>query len=147
MLTRQNARTLTGPTSVDILGKTATRHNLATGAVRTYALPTTVGTIVPRRGGGAVVALDAGPAALDFGSGATVALTQPLVQPATNRCNDGKCGPDGRFYFGTMHSPSIPDRPPVGKVRPAARVSYSSGVPQLDCTGRVDGTAGRSRVC
>lgn len=135
---------------IDILGRTATRHNVSTGFVQRFDLPTTVGTVVPRKSGGAVVALDAGPAQLDFDTGKITQLTPPLVEPSTNRCNDGKVrvrvaryetcaprmstgivlasvvlssnalamqvGPDGRFYFGTMHSPSIPNRPPVGKV-------------------------------
>ena len=101
---------------VDILGRTVTRHDLASGGTRTYAMPSAVGTVVPRASGGAVVALETGPAALDYDTGALTPLTAPLEQPPTNRCNDGKAGPDGRFYFGTMHSPSVADRPPVGKL-------------------------------
>lgn len=107
---------------VNINGRTATRHNLETGVVRNYQLPTTVGTIVPRRGGGAVVALDGGPAALNYETGAITPLAPTFAQPATSRCNDGKCGPDGRLYFGTMPRDC---RLPVGKVRGRVRVRES----------------------
>ena len=110
---------------VDILGRTVTRHNAETGAVHRYALPTTVGTVVPRRGGGAVVALDDGPAALDFATGATTPLVPTFAQAPSSRCNDGKCGPDGRLYVGTMPRDC---RLPVGKVRiPAAAAASRAG--------------------
>jgi sugar lactone lactonase YvrE len=106
---------------VDILGRTVSRHNLATGALTTYAMPTPVGTIVPlARGGGALVALKDGPAVLDYTTGAVTPVGPPLEHHVTtcplNRCNDGKAGPDGRFYFGTMHSPSVDPRPRDGKL-------------------------------
>jgi sugar lactone lactonase YvrE len=106
---------------VDILGRTVSRHNLATGELVSYPVPTPAGTVVPRSGGaGAVVALKDGPAALDYATGAVAPLTPPLEHHVTacpqNRCNDGKAGPDGRLYFGTMHSPSVVPRPADGKL-------------------------------
>ena len=101
---------------MDILGKTTSIHCPYTGELRTFPLPTAVGTVVPRASGGAVVALQDGPFALDYATGALARLGRPLGEPPTNRCNDGKCGPDGRLYFGTMHSPSVSPRPPTGSL-------------------------------
>ena len=101
---------------VDILGRTVSVHDLPSNKLTTWPLPTTVGTIVPRASGGAVVALKDGPFSLDLETGALARLGAPLAEPPTNRTNDGKCGPDGRLYFGTMHSPSVSPRPPTGSL-------------------------------
>jgi len=60
-----------------------------------------VGTIVPRKQGGAVVALENGFHFLDLNDGKVTKIIDPENVP-NNRFNDGKCDPAGRLYAGTM---------------------------------------------
>ena len=60
------------------------------------------GTIVPRASGGVVVALPDQFAALDLDTGALTKLADVEVDNPANRCNDGKCDPQGRLWTGTM---------------------------------------------
>lgn len=62
-----------------------------------------VGTVVVREKGGLVIAGDNGFSLLDEASGAVTRITDPESDIATNRFNDGKCDPAGRFWAGTMH--------------------------------------------
>ena len=61
-----------------------------------------VGTVVPRVGGGLVVAGDTGLHFLDPVTGVTTAIVDPESEKPDNRFNDGKCSPDGRFFAGTI---------------------------------------------
>ena len=61
-----------------------------------------VGTVVPRVGGGFVVAGDSGFHFLDAESGVTSAIADPELEKPDNRFNDGKCSPDGRFFAGSI---------------------------------------------
>jgi len=71
-------------------------------------MPSFVGTAVPSsaRGGGAelLVALADGFARVELATGAVAAIANPDGVP-TNRWNDGKCSPEGRFWAGTMGAP------------------------------------------
>jgi sugar lactone lactonase YvrE len=110
---------------VDILGRTVSVHRPDEpgagpgGAVVTYRMPSSVGTVVPVAGGKQLlVALAKGPALLTLGSGALAPIASAQVEADVpdNRTNDGKVGPDGRFYFGTMHAASVDPRPPSGSL-------------------------------
>lgn len=61
-----------------------------------------VGTVVPRQGGGFVVAGDTGLHFFDPESGETAPIADPEPDKENNRFNDGKCSPDGRFFAGTI---------------------------------------------
>jgi len=61
-----------------------------------------VGTVVPRVGGGLVVAGDTGLHFFDPVSGKTTPIADPEPEKSDNRFNDGKCSPDGRFFAGTI---------------------------------------------
>ena len=102
---------------VDILGATVSVHRPALGGLVTYRLPSVVGTVVPVLGGRQLlVALAQGPAFVDLTTGAVARVAAAALEPALplNRCNDGKVGPDGRFYFGTMHGATVDPRPASG---------------------------------
>lgn len=79
-------------------------------------MPSFVGTVVPSsaRGGAAelLVALRDGFARVDVASGAVAHIANPDGVP-TNRWNDGKCSPEGRFWAGTMGAPGLVE-PGVG---------------------------------
>lgn len=71
------------------------------GTTRSIELPSPVGCVVPRAGGGWVAALSDG-----FWAVANDGSTERLVDVQSDRpelrFNDGKCDPQGRFWAGTM---------------------------------------------
>ena len=98
---------------VDILGKRV--HAWRDGRDDFLQLDEFVGCVAPRRDGGLVAALHASFVTLDWDvvrSGtphsqagyhpAPRKLLASITEPATNRFNDGKCDPAGRFLAGTM---------------------------------------------
>ena len=87
---------------VDISGCKVHIFDPATGADRAIDVGQSVGTVVPRRSGGVMVALRDGFAALDLHSGALTMIADPEAHLPDNRFNDGKCDPAGRFWAGTM---------------------------------------------
>lgn len=99
---------------VNILDSCFYVHNITTPGkqeLRRYALPSSVGTIVPCAGElAAIVALADGfyKVDLDTGGWVQIAVPTPSTCPAVPfRFNDGKCGPDGRFWAGTMGTPIV----------------------------------------
>ncbi len=71
-----------------------------------------VGTVVPRRSGGLMLAVEHGFAALDLETHKLAILNDPEDNLPDNRFNDGKCDPAGRFWAGTMNA----DRRPEGSL-------------------------------
>ena len=61
-----------------------------------------VGSFGICRSGRLVVALQHRVVLFDPSNGRMTDLTQPVDEPATNRFNDGKVGPDGAFWVGSM---------------------------------------------
>lgn len=74
----------------------------ATGTRRSWKLPETIGSFGLRQPGGAVLALRSGFYFFDFESELLTAIAKPETDKPTNRFNDGKVSPDGRFWAGTM---------------------------------------------
>lgn len=93
---------------VNINGHTVNRFDPATGANEVCQLPEQVGSFVLREAGGLVVALRSGFHFLDFDTGALTPIADPEADKPDNRFNDGRCGPDGRFWVGTMRDPQDP---------------------------------------
>jgi sugar lactone lactonase YvrE len=87
---------------VDIAGCKVHIFKPATGGDRAIDVGQPVGTVVPRRAGGVMVALRDGFAALDLDSSALTMIADPEAHLPGNRFNDGKCDPAGRFWAGTM---------------------------------------------
>jgi len=87
---------------VDIEGHRVLRFDPETGEEKSWNVGWRVGTVVPRTGGGLVIAGDNGFAFLDEESGVTTPILDPEPGKADNRFNDGKCSPDGRFFAGTI---------------------------------------------
>ena len=88
---------------IDILQKQVFRWDPASGDLKSWDVPDTIGSMALREGGGAVLALGSGVHTLDFATGAVGPLAlldppQPEVQLA-----DGKVDRRGRFVFGTSH--------------------------------------------
>jgi sugar lactone lactonase YvrE len=93
---------------VDILGKKVHIHNPVDGSNQVIPVSQQVGTLAPRRKGGLILAMERGLYFLDETTGELVFITDPESDKPTNRFNDGKCDPAGRFWAGTMSNVGEP---------------------------------------
>ncbi|MEQ8369049.1 MAG: SMP-30/gluconolactonase/LRE family protein [Alphaproteobacteria bacterium] len=91
---------------VDIPGPAIHRFDPVTGHDESCPLAGPVGCIAFRRRpderGGLVAALASGFAFVDFASRRVTAIGDPEADKPANRFNDGRAGPDGAFWAGTM---------------------------------------------
>ncbi len=87
---------------VDIEGKRVISYAPHSGEEEIWATGERVGTVVPRKDGGLLIAGDSGFAFLDPANGNLTALGDPEADKPENRFNDGKCSPDGRFFAGSI---------------------------------------------
>lgn len=99
---------------VDIPAGLIQRWRPDTGERRSWQLPTAVGSIGLRASGGLVVALRSGFHLFDLESDALTFLCHPEPGLASNRLNDGKVSPEGRFWAGTMDE--RPEKEPIGSL-------------------------------
>lgn len=99
---------------VDIEAHKIITFDPAGGAEKIWDVGQRVGTVVPRASGGLVWAGDHGIFVLDENTGTSTPLCDPEAGITTNRFNDGKCDPAGRFWAGTMHLG--PNRTPTGSL-------------------------------
>ncbi len=89
---------------VDIVGKTAFALRPRDGGSRSWTFDQPVSAIVPRTGGGLLVALADGLAFLDAESGQTTPFVAPDADHPGNRSNEARVDPAGRFWHGTMQN-------------------------------------------
>lgn len=89
---------------IDIEGHRVCRFDPASGQNKSVSVGQQVGTVVENAAGGLVVGLKDGVYSLDFETGVLSKWCDPMQGDADNRLNDGKAGPDGRFYVGSMGS-------------------------------------------
>ncbi len=88
---------------VDIEGHKIVRLNPETGYEQTWDVGERVGTVVPKISGGFLYAGDSGIVDFDPLTGDKNTFADPERQKrATNRFNDGKCDPAGRFWVGSI---------------------------------------------
>jgi sugar lactone lactonase YvrE len=93
-------------------------HRLADGGEHSsWEVGLPVGAVVPRAGGGLVVAAGNGFYALDPATGAVVPLADAPGEPDT-RMNDGACDRAGRFYAGTMANDESPGQGSLYRLDP-----------------------------
>jgi sugar lactone lactonase YvrE len=107
----------------DIMGKRINVMMVDDGARTWWELPDIVASFGLCRSGRVVVALRHRVVLYDPRNGVVEDLTDPVDEPPTNRLNDGKVGPDGCFWVGSMDE--RPDRQPVGalyRVTPDGRI-------------------------
>ena len=103
---------------------------------RMWQLPAAVGSIGLAERGGLVVAMRTGFHLFDLETERLTFLCHPEPDIATNRLNDGKVSPEGRFWAGTMDE--RPEKEPIGSLyrldadhrctRMAADVKVSNGL-------------------
>jgi sugar lactone lactonase YvrE len=96
----------------DIQGGRINTLSVATGARDSYELGETVGSFGLCHSGKWIVALRHRVVLYDPRTRRTEPLTAPISEPRTNRLNDGKVGPDGAFWVGSMDENS--PRQPIG---------------------------------
>ena len=87
---------------VDALGRRVFRCTERGDEVRAWTVPSRIGAMALRAGGGAIVALADGFHALDLDTGETAAIHDPEPGRPGNALNDGKVDPRGRFVCGSM---------------------------------------------
>ncbi len=87
---------------VDIRGQRLYRLNPATDAFQFWAMPSAIGSFGICKDGRAIVALRDGIYFFDFRDEKLTFIVNPEAGITTNRFNDGKVGPDGRFWVGSM---------------------------------------------
>ncbi len=85
---------------IDIEGHRVCRFDPATGKNDSVFVGQQVGTVIENAAGGLVVGLKDGVYALDYETGSLSKWCDPMEGDEANRLNDGKAGPDGRFYVG-----------------------------------------------
>ena len=103
----------------DINGKRINALSVDDGARETYDLPEVVGSFGLCRSGKLVVALRHRVVLFDRRTRRVQDLTGAVVEPATNRMNDGKVGPDGAFWVGSMDE-NTPRQPTAALYRVTA---------------------------
>jgi sugar lactone lactonase YvrE len=86
----------------DINGKRINALSIDTGERETWDFPEVVGSFGLCRSGRLVVAQRHHVVLFDPKIGALTDLTANVEEPRTNRLNDGKVGPDGAFWVGSM---------------------------------------------
>ena len=86
----------------DIPGKRINALSVDDGAHTSWDFPEVVGSFGLCRSGRIVVALRHRVVLFDPRTKAIEQLTDPVNEPPTNRLNDGKVGPDGCFWVGSM---------------------------------------------
>lgn len=96
----------------------------ASGALRRFEPPATVGSLGLATGGRLVVALRSGIHLFDPNTNTYEFLVHPEPGRPSNRLNDGKVGPDGAFWVGSMfeHRPYQPTGA-LYRVSPAGEVT------------------------
>jgi sugar lactone lactonase YvrE len=99
---------------VDITERRIHRLRLAEGAHDQWTLPAVVGCLGLREAGGLVVALRTGLHLFDPATGALTLLCHPEADLPGNRYNDGRVGPDGSFWVGTMDERA--DKQAIGRL-------------------------------
>lgn len=87
---------------IDILGKKVWRTDPSANQHTPSDIGQFVGTIVPRRDGGVMLALHHGLGHYDFATQKLNLICDPENNQPALRFNDGKCDPAGRFWAGTM---------------------------------------------
>ena len=88
---------------VDIEGKKLIKLNPESQEEVIWQLDERIGTVVPSEGDDILYAGDTGYVRLDLATKDTINLGDPEAElRATNRFNDGKCDPAGRFWAGTI---------------------------------------------
>ena len=93
---------------VDIPGRMLHRFYPAGGERKQWGFDVDLGSCAPASDGAVLIAMRDGLWRFDPRSGHCQVLLDPPYDMATERFNDGKCDPQGRFWVGTIYEPRQP---------------------------------------
>lgn len=105
----------------DIVGKAIHRADIATGATRSRTFATEVGSLGLCESGRLIVALRDEVGFFDPEDESFRPLVAIERDNPETRLNDGKVGPDGAFWVGTMDDSSRPVKQPIGSLYRVSR--------------------------
>lgn len=97
---------------VDILKPTVFRMDMDSHAVRSWPMPRAVSALALTEDGWLGVALANGVHLFNPETNELKLLVDPEPERTESRLNDGKVGPDGAFWVGSMHD--VPKKEPIG---------------------------------
>ena len=118
----------------DIPGHTLNRFDPASSAHAHWRFDTDVACCAPMLDGALLLAMRDGLWRFDPATGQRSALAEPPYDMATERFNDGKCDPRGRFWVGTIYEPRDPPNAALYRfsdgvlTRQADRITVSNGL-------------------
>ena len=118
----------------DIPGHTLNRFDPASSAHAHWRFDTDVACCAPMLDGALLLAMRDGLWRFDPATGQRSALAEPPYDMATERFNDGKCDPQGRFWVGTIYEPRDPPNAALYRfsdgvlTRQADRITVSNGL-------------------
>lgn len=95
---------------VDILNCQIYSYDPATGQRHSFDTDKPVGALAPIDEDNMLIALQGEIAVLNTENGTIKELAKIEEDIPTNRCNDGKCDPQGRFWIGTMDFDEVPQK-------------------------------------
>ena len=101
---------------VDIVGKQFHIYNPSTKKDNSIEMPSSIGTVVPYTKDDAIVALQDGIYKVDIKSGNLSLLSDVESEIKGNRFNDGKCGPNGNLWVGSIHFDQVKFKASLYKV-------------------------------
>ncbi len=103
---------------VDIEGRKLNIYDPETKSNRVIDVKERIGTVVPAKSGGAIIALENGIFHLDLEREEMAMICNPLEELDTIRFNDGKCDPAGRLWVGSMSLRFIKGAASLYTIRP-----------------------------
>jgi len=95
---------------IDIFAEVVHRYDPESGVNRSFPVGQPVGFVAPRAGGGAIVGLRDGIAAIDPTWSELTMLAPVAIDEPKIRFNDGSCDARGRLFAGTTDSDGAPNR-------------------------------------
>ena len=120
---------------VDILNGQIHEYHPSDKIHKVISVQQMIGAMAICKNGRFIAALKNGFGFIDRDSGAVSMISNPEADLPGNRFNDGKCGPDGRFWAGTMSHTDEPEKgsfylldTDLSVTKKMERVSISNGI-------------------